>query len=256
MGMYLTLWVFKGVDVDQLRAEFESATACFGGWIRWGAYTEGKSADCRMARAGDTVSVYMPYLGGEATRLCAAVGARLRCVWMEARIQEGSHWDYALHRGAECISLFSALPEYWDDDPTRIARWRGDPSILASAWGIPQERINRYLRAWGYVQIGDFTCDYLVKDKAYPDDQYSAGEYDQLWDFLRALGAPDPMPAAGPDLHALHLPRPARPQVSAWRRWRFRAKRFLGPRRDPVCIAGDDGVRMITTRRRRFWWFG
>lgn len=101
------------------------------------------------------------------------------------------------------MTSLSAEDQQWLDSR------RGKPDILAKVWNIPQSGIENYLKAWGWRvpedDVGVF--DTLLRGRAYPEDVYEYGDIWQMYDFLRALGALDPVniEAAG-RRHSLRCP--------------------------------------------------
>ena len=111
--------------------------------------------------------------------------------YLEARIQEGSHWDYSLMRGLQHLDKFSTYPQYWEgvEDPIEILYNRGCPEMLSLVFEVSVGKIDRYMRHW-YSDWDPVIEDYRTKleGKAYPNDQYPYRNYEQLFDFVKALG--------------------------------------------------------------------
>ena len=157
------------------------------------------------------------------------LGRKSGLPWIELRIQEGAIWDYALYQGDQCVDLFSVCPQYWSDPPQltvfsygsslkrmvfeafgsrryddmdeRLAEWKGKPAVLAELWGLPKARIERYLVNWGIAtDPKEHTFQFTLSGRAYPDDQFEYGNYEQFFDMLRVLGGKEPL-----DLHTLEL---------------------------------------------------
>ena len=133
----------------------------------------------RIGFSEKAFTLYLPYLSGIDFRISKAIGIELGCPWFEIRIQEGNHWDYSFYKGVEHIDQFSADPRYFGG-----SRWkaRGNPRLIEREWGIDHDSISRYVKHWHWFRRG----------KAYPDDKASYGDYEQFFDFLRAIGAPSP----------------------------------------------------------------
>ncbi len=117
-------------------------------------------------------------IGGYFT-ISEAIGIELGCPWFELRIQEGNHWDYSFFKGAAHIDQFSADPWYFGESWWRT---RGRAGLIASEWGVPEQSLSRYLKHWRWYRRG----------RAYPGDKATYRDYEQLYDFLRALDAPSP----------------------------------------------------------------
>jgi hypothetical protein len=205
-----TIRVFKGVDAKTFCAAVERIAVDYGGAIAWNVTPAHHDSDFRTSHNHDVHTVYMPYLSGADYLFCEAVGTRLSVPWLELRVQESSHWDYSLYRGSENLDNFSTLPEYWDDDQARVASQRGNPPLLAAAWGVALPKIDNYLKQWGYVlNDDDGLYDTILCGKAYPNDEFEYGDFWQIYDFLRALGGLDPCDTdVTGSQHCLKCPKP------------------------------------------------
>ena len=86
------------------------------------------------------------------------------------------------------------MPQYWDDDPAEIESKKGNAGVFSRTWGVPVDRITRYLANWGMI-VDDEEGIYrtVLKGKAYPTDRFEYGDYNQMEDFLFALGGRMPM---------------------------------------------------------------
>jgi hypothetical protein len=201
MGMRYTLRLYKGTDAATFRNGMEHAAGALSGSITWGVAGSGDGV-LRLSHDGDVHTVFIPYQGTDFT-FCREVGRLLRLPWLELRIEEGSLWDYSLYLGDESLDNFSVCPQYWDGgDPETIRERKGKPDILASTWGLPVGRIERYLVNWGYqVDEKRGTFSFERKGKAYPTDAYPYGNYEQYFDVLRALGGQEPT-----EQHTITLP--------------------------------------------------
>jgi hypothetical protein len=89
-------------------------------------------------------------------------------------------------------------------DPSLLQERKGKPKLLAKLWGIPVERIERYLVNWGYEDNpeNDGMYRHKLSGRAHPDDGYEYGDYHQFFDVLKALGGEEPVKG-----HTLKLPR-------------------------------------------------
>jgi hypothetical protein len=156
-----------------------------------GAYAEPSKdgGDMRLLRIGERAGIYtadFPYVCGDHI-FFRQLGIKLGGVWLEARIQEGSHWDYTLQYPGVVLDNFSTLPEYWSEDELIKLSTQGRPEILAKAWGVPIELIERYVRQWGMRTIDEDTYETVLEGKAYPTDRFEYGNYDQLFDLIEKL---------------------------------------------------------------------
>jgi len=55
--------------------------------------------------------------------------------------------------------------------------------LIAENWGVPVESIQNYLKPWTSHRRGK---------KAYPSDRAPYGDYEQFYDFMRAIKAIEP----------------------------------------------------------------
>ncbi len=207
MGERLRLNAFKNVEEAAFRDKFEKILVERGGRIFWNEQSRGSAVDCRTAGNGGIQTLYVPYLGGVEHELLTSLGRELGGPWIALFVREGSLWEYQLYQRDECIDTFSVAPEYWDDTPSFVTMHSGNARLLAEVWGVPYERIHRYIVNWKLVEIDDDTSEFRLRGKAYPEDQFKYGDFNQVFDFLRALGGSDPLNLnAGAKAHALHPP--------------------------------------------------
>lgn len=184
MGLRYTTRLYKPENTPDIDAAVVKAAATIGARLEKSTNQTGK-----LLRISESHGIYTcecPYQDGDHsffTELSRVLGA----IWLEARIQEGSHWDYTLSYPGIMLDNFSTLPEYWEDDELIKMAKEGRPKILAAAWGVPLEQIERYIRQWGMVDNDDETYSTALKGKAYPDDQAEYGDYEQLFDLLKKL---------------------------------------------------------------------
>ncbi len=120
--------------------------------------------------------------------LAQALMQKYGCPLMELRQQDGDHWDFELWRAGELIASFSTRVAAFDYEGVHSRPWKsGNSEAVAEMWGIPSERIHRYFVDWDALSHGS-----LGKEKAYESDTFCYGECDQIYDFMRAIGARSP----------------------------------------------------------------
>lgn len=203
MALQYTLRLYKGSDSATLRQAMDQVAITLGGSITWGQPGSSEE-DLRLGHNGAIHTIFLPYQSNDFA-FCERVGRFLDLPWLELRIQEGTIWDYALYRGAQCLDTFSVCPQYWegaDVGAETLKQWKGKPNILAEAWGIPVQRIMKYLVNWGCQMdpnLGNF--QFLLKGKAYPTDEFEYGNYEQFFDVLSTLGGQEPS-----EQHTIVLP--------------------------------------------------
>ncbi len=203
MGTYLTLRIYKGASPEEFRANAEHAALAIGARLKWDIPGEG---DNRFSLRSDAAvhTLFISHPDSDFV-FCEELGRQSELPWIELRIQEGSLWDYTLYQGADVADHFSPWPEYWEDPEEAMfreykTRWLGKPEILSRLWGVPVERLQRYLVQW----VPDY-LESISKKKAYPGDRFAYGDYNQFYDMLTTLGGRDPRFDAGQ--HTLVLPK-------------------------------------------------
>lgn len=211
MGIRLECHVFKGMPEFEFCQLLESTLREHGGNIEWNRPGEDREY-CRMHHMNDVHCLHVSqFWHGRA--FGESFATRFGCPWITARIQENSHWDFTTCNGAVRVSNFSTLPQYWDESPEFISAYKGDPKAVAALWGVPVNRIERYMRNWGMTNIDDEegTYETVLKGKAYPTDKYEYSDICQITDFIRALCGIDiePMLAAPPQHRWINPGKPS-----------------------------------------------
>jgi hypothetical protein len=215
MGLRHTLRAFRCTDLAAFKEAMKRAAEKSGGSLRDEAASPPSAETVWVAEGGNAISLVYPARDNLAVFIRDLSWALGGAPYLEARIQEGSHWDYSLCRGMECLDQFSTHPSYWDgeDDPLTRLHQMGRPEMLSLVFGVPTECFEGYLKHW-YSDWDEETEEYRVKreGKAYPEDRSAYGDYEQLWDFLRSLGISDPCGVEETERHAwvLTLPEPVR----------------------------------------------
>lgn len=193
MGMRYTLQAYRCTDIKVFQRALAAVAKTHGGTFSAANVPKDDKSTLRVGVGPKAIAVSYPrpIFPFHRDLSCALEGAP----FMEARIQEGSHWDYSLYRGLQHLDQFSTYPQYWDDeeDPIGTLYASGWPEMLALVFGVPRERFERYLRQW-YSDWDEDEEEFRTKleGKAYPEDKNPYGSYEQLWDFLDSLGIHDP----------------------------------------------------------------
>lgn len=74
---------------------------------------------------------------------------------------------------------FSTRVGYFNDDEDAPRPWKqGDATAFAETWQVPLKSVSPYLFDW----------DMLAMPTQVAGDQYSAGDWCQVFDFMRAIG--------------------------------------------------------------------
>lgn len=217
MGLRHTVRAFRCTDLEVFKEAMKTAAKKSGGSFRGDHAPMQSNETVWVAEGATAISLVYPARDNIATFLRDLSWALGGAPYLEARIQEGSHWDYSLCRGMENLDLFSTYPQYWDDeeDPLTLLYQKGRPEMLSLVFGVPMERFERYMKHW-YSDWDEQADEYRIKleGKAYPGDRSPYRDYEQLWDFLGSLGIIDPCGGLPTKRYEweLKIPEPERPQ--------------------------------------------
>ncbi|MEM7146309.1 MAG: hypothetical protein AAF591_14325 [Verrucomicrobiota bacterium] len=180
MGLRLCYHAYRSGDSKEVSRALQIATDRQNGSISLNSPADSSDHDLRMAKSS---VAHAFYYATDAHPFFSDLADILQCPWIELRIQEGDHWDYTLHQASALIDRFSTSPAYWGLSPET---YRGDAALLAGIWQIAPAKIEAYLRHWTPEL-------YTAKTRAYPTDAAAYGDYNQLFDFMRALDVAEPV---------------------------------------------------------------
>ena len=204
MALRYTLYLYRGESEAALRGAVDQAVAALGGELLWNVTGTSRREDLRsFSRDGTHALCWAPWELDDACRLFDAVSDHWPGPWMVLRVQEGCLWDYDLYLGRTWIDRFSTWAAYWDDgaEEAHIRPPSAHARLLSQHWGVPADRVERYLVNWGEgVEEVDGLTVFRRKGKAYPDDEFEYGDAYQFFDFLRVIGGAEP-----PAQHTLRL---------------------------------------------------
>lgn len=120
------------------------------------------------------------------------VARRLESPRILVLFQEKRFWECVLEVDGETIAFISTVPGYWNDSsPGRLF---GSVEDFARIWQIPVAKIDKYLVDWGLVKKWNEEFQMMIstikidKIKAYEGDDFTYGQRDQGFDFIKALG--------------------------------------------------------------------
>lgn len=112
-------------------------------------------------------------------------------------------WEYRLYIGGREVDRFSQVPELSEPYARDLDAWKGRTAVVASAFGVSEKVVARYLVAWPKeawqrpAEYGEETKRFTWGRKAYPDDEFPVSDYWVMCDFARRIGLLYDMPAAG-----------------------------------------------------------
>ena len=208
--MRFSISIIKGLQPQAARAAIDAAPAHLPGppprESRWSDFRYQPVPHPLRCRINGDITV----MGYEARPLARHIVEAHGVLGMEVRVQEGDHWDFSLCRGSTLIADFSTRVGYFNDDPAARRPWKsGSIHDFSTAWEIEPAAVAPYLIDWDSVpELG----------LALPTDQCPAGDWGQVFDFLRALNVQDPH--ADPASFRVEIPRwePVYRRQPAWRR--------------------------------------
>jgi len=91
---------------------------------------------------------------------------------------------YTLFFSRQKADQFLPLPGYWGElSEEEKNSWKGNADIICeNVKDISKESIINYLLEWDYTSN--------IEHKAYPDDEFSTGDWWQVCDFMKNLDSP------------------------------------------------------------------
>lgn len=217
MAERIQIHVFKNATPEGFRSASDQVAERIGRAISWNTVPLDGTYDFRLAASGNSVAVFMNH-GYDP--ILTDIAKLLNATWMSVRMQEGELWDYSLYRGEAHIHTFSTYPTYWGMKRLSRQAIRNVLDELCREWGCSRSRVEKYLVQWkaqrpwysyAFWWITWFyprplvissdhwyfrmfmLVDTIPKGKAYDSDKAKYGDCWQMMDFLRAIGAPNPL---------------------------------------------------------------
>jgi hypothetical protein len=184
---------YRCTDIDKFQQALASTAKKYGGTFNSAVTPKDYKNTIIVGVGPNTIAIVYP---GSIYKFLQDLSFALGgAPYIEARIQEGSHWDYSLYRGRQHLDQFSTYPQYWqdEDDPIEMLYTQGWPEMLSLVFGVPQEKFSNYLKHW-YSDWDEEREEFrfTLEGKAYPHDRSPYCNYEQMWDFLTSLGIHDP----------------------------------------------------------------
>jgi len=150
---------------------------------------------------GDWCAVHaeQPLAAGGA--LCARLSRNLNAPTLWMRVPQ-DFWEYRLFIGGREVDRFSQVPQLSEPYAADPERWKGRTATLASAFGVTEAEIAKYLVQWPKEawqrpsEYGEDTKRFSWGKKAHPDDEFPVSDYWVMCDFSRRIGLEYGMSAA------------------------------------------------------------
>lgn len=157
-------------------------------------------------------------MADDAWQLAREVAGITNSPHMELRVQESDHWDFSVYENGEPVADFSTRVSYFNDDETAPRPWKnGDIAAFCRCWDLRPEVVSPYLVDWDQLEGTVYS---------HPDDKYPAGQWEQIFDFMRVLGVENPydhpnsFPASFPVWETTYMRQPkwrrAVRRISVW----------------------------------------
>jgi hypothetical protein len=196
----MEIYLFKNTDPKEFEKAFEDAVAATrGGSVLWNVP---KNRHEQMIR--DYAIGWLCTKGGVTSLLLRAPCDDVMCAISKSisgprltvLFQEKSFWEFSLDNDQELVINFSTAPGQWGEFDPRD--YPGTPDDLSKIWGVPVDRIERYMVDWGLTEVWVekfktmSTAYKMSGSKAYPDDEFGYGNLYQGYDFVKALGGTIP----------------------------------------------------------------
>ena len=208
MGLFLALSAVRTEDTDGV-ADAVVRYARSHGVEAAVAGADGRSASSRAdeqpeategearvvpAGAGWSVLFWPDYFNGLGPA-SQWLSAELDVLTSAIDVYDGDLWNHLLFRRGVLIDRFSSIPDYFTRNRGEKARlrreWAGKPGTVGEAFGVPPDRIERYLiHTYTSFLFGRAARNSRVN----PDDVFDLGDVWVFVDFWRHLGIryPDP----------------------------------------------------------------
>jgi hypothetical protein len=217
MAERIQIHVFKNATLEGFRSASDQIAERIGRTISWNTNPPDEIDDFRLVANENAVAVFLKH--GYAPCL-TEIAESLKATWMSVRMQEGELWDYSLYRGETHIHTFITWPTYWGMKRLSRQAIRNVLDELCHEWGCSRSRVEKYLVQWkaqrpwysyafwwitwfyprplvissGHWYFRMFMLvDTVPKGRAYDSDKAEYGDCWQMMDFLRAIGAPNPL---------------------------------------------------------------
>lgn len=191
MGLFLSLSGVVGSNSNEVVGALAEFTRKYSGYMRRATPKEDESTRLVIAPGitGDTILYPSDFLGWDDAS--EFLSTRLRRPTFSFHIHDGDLWMFHLYVEGRVVTAFNPIPDYWGDISEEEERlMRGDASIVAQHLPrLTASAIERYLVRWD--------LDAESREKAYPDDEFPAGEDWQLVDFMKKLGFIYPLDEKG-----------------------------------------------------------
>ncbi len=156
-------------------------------------------AETSVVAQGGWCSIHPPQPLQFARELAARLSRNINAPALLMRVPR-DYWEYRLYIGGCEVDRFSQVPELSEPYATDLSGWKGQPVVLASAFGVPESTLSKYLVQWpkdAWQRPADYAADtkrFSWGRKALDDDEFPVSDYWVLCDFARRIGLAYDMP--------------------------------------------------------------
>ena len=196
MGLFLMLSGIAQTDKGQVERALADFTGQRSGVFAPLAATDEVDEDELLLIAASLeghVTVFYPANFTAWDEASQYLSATLQKAVFSFHIHDSDLWMYRFSVNGQEVDRFNPVPDYWEElSEAEHESWAGNAATVSQHWPhVSESQIVNYLVPW------DLDEDEDDGPKAYPEDEYSAGEEWQLLDFMTKLGLVYPMDEQG-----------------------------------------------------------
>lgn len=182
MGLFLFMTGVAGSSREQVTAALRSIVEQHGGELRPGTAESAEDVQTLITGDHDRTLIVYPGMFEWWEDVSRELSSRLQVPTIAFHIHDSDLWMYIAFENGKEVAWFNTVPEYFGPISNEDKlKWQGDAKRLAQLVpGCDAAQIERYLVAHSDEAEPD--------GKAYPDDEFSFCDDEQLLDFVRRLG--------------------------------------------------------------------
>lgn len=181
MGLFLALSGVIGAGSNEVMDSLSDYAKSRSGGLEFCQGTPDSPNIGVVSQGGSNTTIFYPDGFIEWDEAASEISRMLSRPVFSLHIHDGDLWMFILYRNGEEIGRFNPIPDYWEElSADEMEEWRGDAALIAELVpGVSADDIKGYLTAWDDETDG--------VDKAYPDDEFPAGDCWQLCDFMKKI---------------------------------------------------------------------
>ena len=183
MGTFLMMSGIAAADISEVENALREYAVQNGGSLKLLPSDEESGEILLIAKSGEgNVTVLYPdsYVGWhEASEY---LSRSLEKPVLSLHVHDGDLWMYVLLVDGREVDRFNPIPDYWQEQSEEEnLTWAGSAQTMAKYWpNVQPDQIENYLIRWDPEDE--------EAAKAYPTDEFGAGEDWQITDFMAKVG--------------------------------------------------------------------